>query len=349
MPAIYNSLLKDGLRSHVAWRVTFIVPAVIIVAVATALLLLCPDTPTGKWEDRHQAAENNLRGHAINPAVIVDIPGSITPTKDTTSRSGSSSPPYDTIKDEKKLGETRGVFGDHEAQMGEQQMIDTAHGEIVQKPSFLQIAKVSFSPQTLVLGAAYFCTFGAELSINSVLGAYYQHQLNTKASKYTLPYNTQFLSNWAAMFGLMNVLFRPLGGFVADFAYNRTKSVWAKKALLHSYALIAGAFLIAIGQINTHHLGELVCLVGIGFAFFLEGANGLNFSIVPHVHPSSNGVVSGFTGACGNLGGIIFAIVFRYNPTNQNKAIWIIGVIIMALQIATCWVKPIPKGQIGGR
>lgn len=190
MPAIYNSLVRDGLSSHVAWRVTFIVPAVIIVAVATALLLLCPDTPTGKWEDRHQAAENNLRGHAINPAVIVDIPGSITPTKDTTSRSGSSSPPYDTLKDEKKLGETRGVFGDHEAQMGEQQMVDTARGEVVQKPSFMQIAKVSFSPQTLVLGAAYFCTFGAELAINSVLGTYYQKQLNTPASKFTKPYNS---------------------------------------------------------------------------------------------------------------------------------------------------------------
>lgn len=349
MPAIYTSLVGDGLTPHVAWRVTFIVPAVIIVAVATALLFLCPDTPTGKWEDRMQVAENDLLGQAIDPAVIIDIPGSITPTKDNASRSGSSSPPYDTLEDEKKLGETRGVFADHEAQMGEHQMVDTARGEVVQKPSFMQIACVSFSPQTLVLGAAYFSTFGAELSINSILGTYYQNQLNTKASKFTKPYNLETLSNWAAMFGLMNVVFRPLGGAVADFAYNRTKSVWSKKALLHSYAFIAGAFLIAIGQIKTHHLGELVCLVGIGFAFFLEGANGLNFSIVPHVHPTSNGVVSGFTGACGNLGGIVFAVILRYNPTNQNRGIWIIGVVIMALQVVTCWVKPISKGQIGGR
>lgn len=339
MPAIYNSLVSDGLTPHVAWRVTFIVPGVIIVVVALALLVLCPDTPTGRWADRTQAAENNLREHAVHPSVIVDIPA--TPTKDTISRSGSSASPDDIIKDEKKLGETRGVFGDHEAQMGEQQMLDTARGEVVQKPSLMQIVRTSFSPQTIVLGSAYFCTFGAELAVNSILGTYFGAQFPK--------FNLQSASNWAAMFGLMNVVFRPLGGVVADVAYKYTKSVWSKKILLHSYCIIAGAFLVAIGQTNQHSLVTLVCLVSVGMAFFLEGANGLNFSIVPHVHPQSNGVVSGFTGACGNLGGIIFAVIFRYNPTDTNRAIWIIGVIIMAINVAVCWIRPIPKGQIGGR
>lgn len=151
------------------------------------------------------------------------------------------------------------------------------------------------------------------------------------------------------MFGLMNVVFRPLGGVVADVAYNYTQSVWAKKALLHSYAFITGAFLIAIGQIGAKDVTTLVCLVGIGMAFFLEGANGLTFAVVPHVRPEANGVVSGFVGACGNLGGIMFALVFRYFPTDYNQALWIIGVVIMALQAVTFWIPPISKSQIGGR
>lgn len=151
------------------------------------------------------------------------------------------------------------------------------------------------------------------------------------------------------MFGLMNIVFRPLGGAVADLAYGYTKSLWAKKAFLHSYALITGAFLIAIGQVGSKDVGTLVCLIGVGMAFFLEGANGLNFALVPHVNPSSNGVVSGFVGASGNLGGIMFALVFRYFPSDTNKALWIIGAVIMALQAVTFWIPPVSKSQIGGR
>lgn len=159
------------------------------------------------------------------------------------------------------------------------------------------------------------------------------------------------------MFGLMNALFRPLGGLVSDLLYKQTNSAWSKKILLHTYSIIAGAFLLAIGLTNPHDLATMVCLVGIGFAFFLEGANGLNFSLVPHVHPYANGVVSGFTGASGNFGGIIFAIIFRYNVdivkgaqvVNYARSIWIIGVLMIGINLAVCWIKPIPKGQVGGR
>lgn len=150
MPAIYDSLHLDrGLSPHVAWRVTFVVPGIIITAVALALLFCCQDTPTGKWEDRHQVAESNLRQHGLEGA-IVDIPGGINDMKSKGSDSGSVTPTNIT-DEEKKLSQTRGVFADNEAQMGEQQMLDTAQGEVIQKPSLMQILKVSFSPSVLAL------------------------------------------------------------------------------------------------------------------------------------------------------------------------------------------------------
>ena len=81
----------------------------------------------------------------------------------------------------------------------------------------------------------------------------------------------------------------------------------------------------------------------------MDAGNGANFSLVPHVHPFANGIVSGFVGACGNFGGIIGAIIFRYNGTNYGRSIWILGVICIAMHLCTIWVKPIPTGQIGGR
>lgn len=299
MPAIYGSLVSNGLSKHSSWRVAFIVPGIIIVAVALALFFCCQDTPTGKWADRHQAAENNLRQHGVE-GDIVEIPGEISAVQKSSSTTPSDG---DIVDEEKKLGETRGVFGEHEAQLGEQQMLDTARGEVVQKPSLKEAMSVVFSLQTLVVAMCYFATFGTELSVNSVLGTYYK----TNFKGLTL----QESGNWAAMFGLFNVICRPLGGLVSDFAYRRTKTVWAKKILLHSYGVMTGIFMVIIGVTNSHNKATLIGLVSGGLAFFLEGANGLNYSLVPHIHPHANGIVSGVVGAFGNLGGIVFAIIFR--------------------------------------
>jgi NNP family nitrate/nitrite transporter-like MFS transporter len=152
---------------------------------------------------------------------------------------------------------------------------------------------------------------------------------------------------WAAMFGLLNVVFRPAGGMISDFLYRKTGKVYSKKVLLHTLGVITGAFQIAIGVLDSHSHSTMFGLVA-GMAFFLEAGNGANFSLVPHVHPFANGIISGVTGATGNFGGIIFAIIFRYQGTDYGKTFWVIGVITIAVNLAVSWIKPIPKGQIGG-
>jgi NNP family nitrate/nitrite transporter-like MFS transporter len=106
--------------------------------------------------------------------------------------------------------------------------------------------------------------------------------------------------------------------------------------------------MLLIGLLNPKTVGTMIPLVSIVLMFFLAGSNGLTFSLVPHVHPQANGVVSGFTGACGNLGGIVFAIIFRYG-TSYGHSIWIIGAIIIGINVAVCWIKPVPSGQVSGR
>lgn len=59
--------------------------------------------------------------------------------------------------------------------------------------------------------------------------------------------------------------------------------------------------------------------------------------------------MSGVTGASGNFGGIVFAIIFRVLGKQYGKTFWIIGIMTIALNVALSWIKPIPKGQIGGR
>ena len=338
MPAIFDSLVKrQHLSTHVAWRVSFIVPFIIICAVAILMLIFCQDTPTGKWADRHLAVQQHLQAHGVN--AIVDVPGGITDRK----AAGASTPPSG---DEKRLEEEAGISAakhgsfSHEVQMGKQEMLDTARGEVVVKPSFKEAMKVIFSPQTAVVAMCYFCSFGAELAINSILGAYYFANFPKLMQTGT--------GRWAAMFGLLNVVFRPLGGIVSDFLYRKTGKVWSKKILLHSLGVVTGVFQIAIGVLNSKDKSTMFGLVA-GMALFLEAGNGANFSLVPHVHPFANGIISGVTGATGNFGGIIFAIIFRYLGADYGKTIWIIGIISIVVNLALCWINPIPKGQIGGR
>ena len=149
------------------------------------------------------------------------------------------------------------------------------------------------------------------------------------------------------MFGLLNVVCRPIGGMLSDFIYRRS-NVWGKKYLIHVFAVITGAFLIAIGTTDPKSHAAMFGLIA-AMAFFLEAGNGGVFGLVPHVHPHANGLVSGCTGASGNLGGIVFAIIFRYMGKDYAKVFWIIGIITIAINLSLSWIRPIPKGQIGGR
>lgn len=337
MPAVYDGIKRGGLDSGKAWRVTFVLPLAMVIITGVGLLTLCPDTPDGKWSDRQVHAPRNAA--VANSAAVVDIPGGIADkAPSTTDRS-------DMEKDEKKHSPaTPDYHSDTEATAGQTQtVIVEARGEVVNKPTLKESLHVCTSPQTVFLIVTYMCSFGGELAINSILGAYYLKNF---------PYLGQTgASNWAAMFGFLNFVTRPLGGVVGDLLYSfGGQNLWLKKGWITTCGLMTGCLLILIGQLDPHNHSTMMGLIAL-MAIFHEAGNGANFALVPHVHPSANGLVSGLTGGGGNLGGVIFAIIFRFmdNGTNYAKAFWVIGIMHIAMNLSVCWIKPLPKGQIGGR
>lgn len=118
---------------------------VLIVFVATMLLLLCPDTPTGKWSNRAAAAESNRRALSVS-SQVVDLPSDS--TKD--EKEGS---PTNLSDDEKKIESNDKPMHDKEIEVGGQEMVDHAIGQVIHKPTWKESSKVIFSLQTLVLGA----------------------------------------------------------------------------------------------------------------------------------------------------------------------------------------------------
>ncbi|XWW97176.1 hypothetical protein V2A60_005157 [Cordyceps javanica] len=339
MPAVFDSLVaRQGLSPSAAWRVTFVVPLACLVACGLGMLLLCPDSPVGRWDERDERVRENLRSLQVGAAAGSSTDTGLATPTDT---HGSSS------DEEKGKLPLPGAPGG----LSHQQAVDIAEGEVVVEPRLRDTLAILLSPQTAFHVATYACSFGGELAINSVLGSYYKHnfpQLSQTAA-----------SNRAAVFGFLNVATRPLGGVVADALYRRSgrsgRGLWCKKAWVTTCGVLAGALLVVVGRVDPSAArgfgpGALLALVTVA-AVFLEAGNGANFALVPHVHPAANGVVSGVTGAGGNLGGVLFAVVFRFVDHGRGyaKALWIIGVLHIALNLAVCWISPLPRGQVGGR
>ncbi|KAJ5682446.1 Nitrate transporter [Penicillium macrosclerotiorum] len=329
MPALYDSLVaSQGLAPHKAWRVAYIVPFIIIITLALGMLFLCEDTPTGKWSERHLWAKETSPADALCAGNIVDI------NSGNSSAGPSATPSVYNINAsdiEKKGAQSPQIIDQDASAMGQ---VDTFQQDTVVAPSRKEAMRVALSLSTLAVAVCYACSFGSELAINSILGTYYAknfpHMSQTKSGQ------------WAAMFGLLNVVFRPAGGLFGDLIYRATGSIWSKKLLLSFMGLSMGAFQLAIGLSNPTSEATMFGLVA-GLAFFLEACNGANFAVVPHVHPYANGIVSGIVGGFGNLGGIIFAIIFRYNGSQYGKSMWIIGVISLAANLAVSWIRPVPK------
>lgn len=272
MPALFDSLVHSrGLTPHVAWRVSFIVPFILITATAIGILLFTEDTPTGRWADRQAVTV------PTHTEKIVSTTGALT-DRPSVNESFSSG-------DEKK--DSPKPVADVETNTGEVQIVDEVQHEVIQKPTFNEFLKVVCSLQTLMLCSGYICSFGGELAINSILGSYY-----LKNFKYLG--QTQS-GRWAAMFGLLNVVTRPLGGFISDLLYKWTNhNLWAKKLWIHFLGVMSGIFLIVIGVLDSHDLDTMIGLVAL-MAIFLEAGNGANFALVPHVHPFANGKSSSAT------------------------------------------------------
>ena len=350
MPAIYDSLVSSqGLTPHKAWRVAYIVPFIIITAIALAMLFLCEDTPTGKWSERHLWAE-------AKDSRRTDLEGNIVDFNSGLSSTGPSSPPSiynNTVSDVEKKGVQSPRIIDKDASaMGQ---MDVFRQETVVALTREDAFNVAFSLPSMAVAIPYACSFGSELAINSILGTYYAKNFPSMSQTKT--------GQWAAMFGLLNVVCRPTGGFFADILYRATGHVWSKKLLMSLLGCIMGAFQMAIGFTNPANEASMFGLMA-GLAFFLEACNGANFAVVPHVHPYANGktipastilvnanpfhvgIVSGIVGGFGNLGGIIFAIIFRYNEAKYAQSLLIIGVISIAANLTVSWIRPVPTNPV---
>jgi NNP family nitrate/nitrite transporter-like MFS transporter len=243
MPAVYEAMLKHH-TPHWAWRYAFFVPFAMITFVAGLIIVVGHDTPVGKWSDREKAIEARLAAeHASGHLVAHSGLGE--------ARVHGQIPGHMDAK-EKEPSETSDV----EHGVGQVIDVDSEYThEVIVKPTFKETIKVLISPQTLALMAMYYNSFGSELAIDAILGAWYIK--NFKMSQ-------AGSGRWAAMFGMLNIYGRPLGGILSDIIYRKTGgSLWAKKMWCHFLGIGMGIFMLALGILDSNDKATMMGLMAV--------------------------------------------------------------------------------------
>ncbi len=339
MPAIASALLNnDGYSLHKAWSLSFVIgPFLILLFVAFLLLFFGQDCPMGKWSRRSDILGVNQNNTLIKTVSLSKHGKVLSITASAVGVTGVDDPAAaNKILVNKDSNDEKKYLND-EAQDSEENDVDIedliSKDEIIRDPTFWDVAKISFAPRTLLCALPYLTTFGTELAVESILSALYeQHEKLWPMKK---------AGDWASMMGLLNVVTRPLGGFISDILYHHFKSTKAKKFWMLFCGVVQGIFLIWIGF--RPHLSIAGLITALSFmALFMEMANGANFAVVPFINKAHTGLISGSTGAFGNAGGIFFSLVFRFTIVNGKnnyfRGFWIIGICSIVVNLAVCLI-----------
>ncbi|KAJ0403448.1 hypothetical protein P43SY_001556 [Pythium insidiosum] len=204
---------------------------------------------------------------------------------------------------------------------------------------------------THILILHYAVCFGAELQLNNMGALYFFEEFD--AATCTTPtangrcpaLSKQHAALLASTFGLMNMWARALGGLSSDFA-NRKWGMRGRLVVQFVLLCLEGGLIMALSRSTA--LGSSVVLY-IVVAVAAQSAGGSTFGIVPYVNEAYTGTVTGLVGAGGNIGGVVFGIIFRSTATRAD-GLFIMGCIVLASSVfAACIVIRREKQDAGSR
>ncbi|MFN3954323.1 MAG: MFS transporter [Pararhodobacter sp.] len=179
------------------------------------------------------------------------------------------------------------------------------------------------------LNITYFANFGAELAVVSMLPMFFEETWGLTAAAAGLI---------AASFAFVNLFARPMGGLVSDRFGNR-------RFVMLAYMFGIGIGFVLMGLLNSNW----PLIIAIGFtimcSFFVQGAEGATFGIIPSIKRRVTGQISGMAGAYGNVGAVFYLFVFMFVTPTQFFFIIAAGAFISWL-VCLAWLKE-PEGGFG--
>jgi MFS transporter, NNP family, nitrate/nitrite transporter len=147
--------------------------------------------------------------------------------------------------------------------------------------------------QVAVLNVLYFATFGSELAVVSMLPLFFSE---------TFSLTPVMAGMLASGYAFMNLMSRPGGGMISD-KFGRKKTL-----LILTAGLAVGYFLMS--QVDSSWSLVLAVAAVMACSFFVQAGEGAVFAVVPLIKRSQTGQIAGMTGAYGNVGAVVYLLVY---------------------------------------
>jgi NNP family nitrate/nitrite transporter-like MFS transporter len=180
--------------------------------------------------------------------------------------------------------------------------------------------------QVAILNIMYFCNFGSELAVVSVLPLFF-------ASTFEL--SPVMAGIVASSHAFLNLLSRPGGGWISD-------KVGRKKSLLVLTLGLSVTYFFT-SQIQSDWSLLFAIILVMACAFFVQAGEGAVFATVPLIKRRLTGQIAGMTGAYGNVGAVIYLLVLTF--VDYSTFFMVIGVMAFVGFIALLFMEE-PKGHI---
>ncbi|MCH8531506.1 MAG: MFS transporter [Saccharospirillum sp.] len=172
------------------------------------------------------------------------------------------------------------------------------------------------------LNSTYFANFGAELAVVSMLPMFFEQ---------TWGLNAAFAGMIAASFAFVNLVARPMGGLVSDRMGNR-------RFVMLSYMFGISIGFVLMGLLNSSWPLIIAIAITVFTSFFVQGAEGATFGIIPSIKRRLTGQISGMAGAYGNVGAVVYLTIFTFVTPTQFFYIIAAGAFLSWV-ICLIWLK----------
>jgi len=184
--------------------------------------------------------------------------------------------------------------------------------------------------QVAMLNLAYFCTFGSELAVVSMLPLFFFDIFKESGM-------TQVMAGLvAASYAFVNLIARPFGGFFSD-TFGRKKAL-----IILLGGLSLGYFLMSL--IGSSWWIPLAVVVTMFCSFFVMAGEGAVFSMVPLIKRRMTGQIAGMTGAYGNVGAVIYLTTLSF--VSNETFFLVIGASALVVMVFIAFFLDEPKGQM---
>ena len=204
------------------------------------------------------------------------------------------------------------------------------------------------------LNSTYFANFGAELAVVSMLPMFFQTVFSGLTNDEGTSIMTAEMAGLVAgSFAFVNLFARPLGGLLSDLMSNRKRTM-----LIYMIGIALGFLGMAmIGKYGGVVDGEQTIIplfdgmwwlvasviITVICSIFVQGAEGATFAIIPMINKKMTGQVAGMAGAYGNVGAVIYLVIFSLVDA---KTFFFIVSAGAAISFIFCWIMlDEPKGS----